>query len=236
MEDKILNEIRQIRQLLSEIIGTSNLPANEKFSKEKIANAAKEFQKLAIQRGEWIQTNDIDTVIKNAPWNCGNFIIEKFGFTNYFRRGKTLFFNKKDLIALNKELKDRNINLEKYIELAEDQAKFDKLISEINLPKGTKNRKRFKIPENLRDIFSQPFSAETEELVKTEIRSLMEDYVKLDLSEYIDLFERKTYAMFKYDYSFDRYIKPEIKKFCKDWTIKFNYANNALKKMLELKE
>ena len=82
---------------------------------------------------------------------------------------------------------------------------------------------------------AEPYSAPTEELVRKEIESLMEEYKKFDLSEYIDLFEEKTYALFKYDYSFDRYIKIELKKFCKDWSLKFNYANNALKRILELK-
>jgi len=49
-------------------------------------------------------------------------------------------------------------------------------------------------------------------------------------------FNGKTHGMFKYDYSFDRYVKPEIKKNCKDWCFKFNYANNALMKILELNE
>ncbi|MCX6225965.1 MAG: hypothetical protein NTV01_14635 [Bacteroidia bacterium] len=59
--------------------------------------------------------------------------------------------------------------------------------------------------------------------------------MKFALSEYIDLYERKTHALFKFDYSFDRYLKPELKKYCKDWTFKFNYANHALKRILELK-
>ena len=63
----------------------------------------------------------------------------------------------------------------------------------------------------------------------------MEEYKKFDLSEYIDLYEGKTHALFKYDYSFDRYLKPELKKFCKDWSFKFNYANTALRRILELK-
>ena len=67
MEEKILDEIKQIRKLLSEIIGTSDLPAKEKFSKEAIAKAAKEFRKLSIERGEWISSHDIDKVIKHAP-------------------------------------------------------------------------------------------------------------------------------------------------------------------------
>jgi len=64
----------------------------------------------------------------------------------------------------------------------------------------------------------------------------MEVYKKFDLYEYIDLYEGNTHALFKYNYSFDRYLKPELKKFCKDWSFKFNYANTALKRILELKQ
>jgi hypothetical protein len=52
----------------------------------------------------------------------------------------------------------------------------------------------------------------------------------------VDLYEKKTYAMFKYIYQWDKYIEPETKKYCKGWVEKFNYANEALKKILELKK
>ena len=236
MEDKILTELKQIRRLLSEIVGTTDLPASQKFSKEAISKAANEFRKLSIERGNWISSHDIRKVIKHAHWNSDKIIIDKFQFTNYFKRGNTYYFNRKDLIELDKELKRRKINLEKYHELVNDQEKFQKYIRGILLPKGKKTRNHFKIPESLRDIFSTPYSAPTEELVRNEINTLMEEYKKFALSEYIDLFEGKTYALFKYDYSFDRYLKPELKKFCKDWSFKFNYANTALKRIKELKE
>jgi hypothetical protein len=236
MEEKILAEIKQMRKLLSELVGTTDLPSSQKFSKESISKAAKEFRKLSIERGKWIPSHDISKVIKHAHWNSDRIIIDKFQFTNYFKRGNKYYFNRKDLIELDKELKRRKINLEKYYELVKDQEKFQKYIKGILLPKGKKTRTHFKIPENLRDIFSTPYSAPTEELVRNEINTLMEEYKKFALSEYIDLFESKTYALFKYDYSFDRYLKPELKKFCKDWSFKFNYANTALKRILELKE
>ena len=221
--------------LLSELAGTSNLPASERFSKEAIAKAASEFRKLAVQRGEWVPSHDISKVIRKAPWNSSKVIIEKFGFTNYFKRGSTYYFNRKDLVALSKELKARNIDLEKYVELVNDQEKFQKYITGILLPKGTKTKKHFRIPDSLRDIFSTPYSAPTEQLVRDEIQVLMEDYKKFALSEYIDLYDGKTYGLFKYNYVFDRYLKPELKKYCKDWTFKFNYANHALKRIMELK-
>ena len=64
----------------------------------------------------------------------------------------------------------------------------------------------------------------------------MEEYKKFDLSEYIELYSGKTHAYFRYTYSFDRYVKPELKKYCKDWEFKFNYANTALKAILEIKK
>lgn len=236
MEDRVLTELKQIRKVLSDLVGTTDLPAKQKFSREAISKAASEFRKLSIERGEWIESYDINKIIKHAHWTSAHVIIEKFEFTNYFKRRNTLYFNKKDLIELNKELKKRNINLEKYGELLNDKDKFRKYIQAIVLPKGKKTRNHFKIPEGLRDIFSKPYSAPTEELVRKEIETLMEEYKKFDLSEYIDLFEKKTHALFKYNYSFDRYLKPELKKFCKDWSFKFNYANTALKRILELKE
>ena len=49
MEDNILAEIKQIRRLLSELVGTTNLPSSQKFSKEAISKAALEFRKLSIK-------------------------------------------------------------------------------------------------------------------------------------------------------------------------------------------
>jgi hypothetical protein len=165
MEDKIFTEIKQIRKLLSELVGTTDLPVTQKFSQEAISRAAKEFKKLSIERGQWIPSDEIRRIVKNADWNSGKIIIEKFEFTNYFKRGSTNYFNRKDLVELNKELKKRNINLKKYGELINDKDKFQKYVNSILIAKGSKTRKHFKIPESLRDIFSKPYSAPTEELV-----------------------------------------------------------------------
>lgn len=111
MEDKIINEIKELRHILAQVIGTSELPVKQQFSKEAIAKASLEFKKLSIERGEWLTEREISKVIRKAPYSPGKFIIEKFGFTHYFFKGRSLYFNKKDHIALNTELKKRNINL-----------------------------------------------------------------------------------------------------------------------------
>lgn len=46
MEEKVFMELKQIRILLSDLVGSSDLPANKRFSIESIAKAAKEFRKL----------------------------------------------------------------------------------------------------------------------------------------------------------------------------------------------
>jgi hypothetical protein len=235
MEASILQELKNIKQLLTELMGTSGLPPDQRFSQKAISKAAKEFQKMAIARGEWIENHDIENVIKNAPWNCGQVIIEKFGFTNYFTQGKTLYFNKKDLQDLGKELKARNINLKDYVFLLEDHAKFQNYIANINNSKG-KKQKSFKIPEELRDIWAKPYSAALEELIRTEIKTLMEEHKKFALDEYITFYEKKTFASSIYIYNFDRYLKDDLKKFIKDWCFKYNYANAALKKILDIKK
>jgi hypothetical protein len=131
--------------------------------------------------------------------------------------------------------KARNINLKVYQNLLEDQEKFEKLVKGIDLKKESKY-KRYKIPEELRDINYRPFSPEIEEKAKKEIADLMEEFKKFDLSEYIDIYYKKTHAYYRYEYFVDRYVKPEVHKYCKAWCFKFNYANHALEKILEIKK
>jgi hypothetical protein len=50
----LLAEIRHLKAAISTLIGTSDLQAKERFSKEALVRAAKEFKKLSIERGEWI--------------------------------------------------------------------------------------------------------------------------------------------------------------------------------------
>ena len=157
METKILEELKQIKLILSKITGTEDLPTKERFSKEALDKAAKEYQDMVIKRGEWVSNSDLSDVSKIYSWNSGKFIIEKFGFSSYFQRGKSLYYNKKDLIALKNELKERKIDLERYIELTEDQEKFEKYIANVNLSKGKNKNKNFEIPDFLEDIETKPY-------------------------------------------------------------------------------
>ena len=235
-EDKILVELKQLRRLFTVLLGTEDQSAKEKFSRAAITKAASEFKKMQAARGEWISSGDVDKVIKHAPYNPAKILIEEFQFKNYFKRGSTYYFKKKDLIDLNKELKKRNINLGTYSELLLDREKFLKYIDSITQPDGNKKRRRYKIPEGLENIFSEPYSPPNEELVRNEINTLLEEHERFNMSEYVDLYYKKTHASFKYIYYFDKYLDPQVKKHCKQWCEKYNYANEALKRILELKK
>lgn len=234
-EDKILAELKQLRRLFTVLLGTEELPAKEKFSRAAIIKAASGYKKMQAERGEWISSHDIDKIIKHAPYNPSKMLIEEFQFKNYFKRGSTYYFKKKDLQDLNLELKERNIDLKVYEELLRDNDKFQKYIDSVSCSAGAKKRKRFMVPDGLENIFSEPYSPPNEELVRNEIKALWKEYEDFNMSEYVDLYYKKTYASFKYIYYWDRYLDPKTKKLCKGWCEKFNYANTALKKILEQK-
>jgi hypothetical protein len=231
METQILKEIKQVRILLSKLIGTSDMPSKERLSTEALEKAAMEFKRLSIERGEWIADYDLSKIIKKAPHNCGKFIIEKFQFTNYFKHGRSLYFNRKDIVALNEELKKRNINLGHYRDLLIDQEKFNKKVEELKNQTSSSKGKHYQIPYGLKDIEKTQIKTPSEDIVINHITSLKEEFQKFKLFEYVDLYYDETYASLKFEYYFDRYINAEVKKHCKKWCFDFNYANDALKKI-----
>ncbi len=98
MENKLLSEIKELKAILAQLVGTADLPSKERFSKEALAKAAKEFQNLSIERGEWVKDYDISKHIRNAGYRAGAFIRTEFAFTNYFKKGQVYYYNKKDLV------------------------------------------------------------------------------------------------------------------------------------------
>lgn len=130
MEERLFAELGQLRLLLANLVGTQDLPKREQFSKEAMKKAALEFRKLQTERGEWITEDEIKKIIRSALYRPGKFIIEKFDFENYFVQNRRYYFNRKDLIALNKELKARKVDLGTYIELELDKEKFHKSLNE----------------------------------------------------------------------------------------------------------
>ena len=232
MDDKTLKEIKEIRLLLSKIIGTSDLPIKERFSNNALDEAANHFRVLSIKRKEWISGSEISAIIRNAPYNAGRFIIEHFDFKDYFKRGKSLYFNRKSILALNRELKARNVDLKRYMEYIDDKAKFDKYISLVKISKGKKRGTHFSIPEGLENIFTSPPPAPAIELVKDHLSRLRNEYAENKYSNYIDVYENN-YAMIKFEYLWNHYMNSEIKRNIKKWCQEFNYANEAIRSLTD---
>jgi hypothetical protein len=130
-EDQILNEIKELRSAIAKLIGSSELPVKQQFSSAALDKASAEYKKLSIERGEWVPSDGVKKIIKTAPYNTGSFLINEFAFTNYFKRSRSPYYNKQDLIALGKELSRRNIDLARYMELRADQATFKKYLETV---------------------------------------------------------------------------------------------------------
>jgi hypothetical protein len=235
-EEKILAELQSLKTLVAKLIGTPDLKGENQYSKKAIEKAAREFQKLSIERGEWVESYDIKKYIKTAPYNVGNFLRDEFGFTNCFKRGSTYYYNKQDLIALGQELKERNVDLGRYMEFKADKDKFEKYVAGILQP-DAKNikRKRFRLPEYLKDITTSPATPPDPEVIKTELKKLKDEFFEHNLNEYIDIY-KGSYAMPKDFYRFKKYLNPELTRRIYRWTEEFNLANQVIEEITKKKE
>ncbi len=227
METDILKELSEIKFILAKVTGTSDLEIKDRFSLEALDKAAQHFQQMCIDREEYIDDWKIDGIIKGGH-RSGAFIRNEFGFSNCFKRGSRYYYNKTDLVALAKELKARKVDLRRYMELRDDEEKFKKLLDAALSNTQGKRGKKFDLPFDVRDIVTSSPKAPSADVVRAEISNLKEEYFKFNMAEYVDI-HKGNHAMVKYEYYFEKYIKPDIKKRCKRWCDNFNYANNALK-------
>ncbi len=234
-QDKILKEIKSLKGLVSRLMGSSNPTASIPFKKESLDKAAKEFEKLSIKRGQWIDSYDIQKVIRTAPYDSGKFIREHFHFKNCFKRGRVYYYYKQDLILLAKELKKRKIHLERYMHFIEDQEKFNSYLEAI-LNGSQKPKKRgFKIPPYLKDIESTPPKIPPVEVLMEELSGLKKEYHELKLAEYIDIY-KGNYAFAKNIWRIEKYVDPEIKKRIRKWPDEFNLVNELITEVTQKKE
>ena len=236
MQKEILSEIKELRTALTQVLGISDLPPDQQFLKEALNKAAKEFQKLNIERGQWVADHSVGKYIKNAGYRAGAFIRQEFGFSNYFKRGQTYYYSKKDLISLGKELKERNVDLGRYMEFIEDRTKFKKYLSEAaQNNKGKLKNKSYKLPAEVNNITTSPPPMPEASVIREDIKRLKEEFFEYKLSEYIDIY-KDNYAMTKFVYHFEKYLEPGMKRRCKKWCDDFNYANHALEEVTKKKE
>jgi hypothetical protein len=233
MSKQILQELKELKSILAKLIGTSDLDPSEQFSIEAVNKAAKEYQKMLIDRGEWVAENDIGKYIRSSAWRAGAFIRNEFGFKNFIKKSHSYYYYKKDLIALGKELKERNVDLSRYIEFRESQAKFEKDVAAVS--QGKKKKKGFQLPADLKDITTSPIPMPAAEIVKEDLERLKTEFFEQKFSEYIDIY-KGNHAMMKFIYHFEKYIEPGLKRRCQKWVDNFNYANHALELITKKKE
>jgi len=228
MEKQILEELKELKAAVVQLAGTANLPKAEQLSAATLSKVAKEFQKLKKTSDEWLSEDELYKYFKDTHYGTGKFIREQFGFSNYFKHGRTHYYNKTDILALAKELKERNVKLARYIKLKEEEEGLKKRIASAALnKKASKKKKSYEIPDEVRNINVSDYPKPSVEVIKEDLKNLQEEFFKYKLGEYIDIY-RGNYAMVKYDYSLKRYISNEIQSRCKKWCENFNYANHAL--------
>lgn len=232
--EAILKELKEIKNVLAQLTGSSDLPKKEQFSKAALAEAAKAFRKLSMERGEWIADDRIGSIIKNAPYRAADFIIKEFGFLNYFKQGRKFYLNKKDLQALNKELKRRNIELQRYVEYRQDQARFKTCMASLKENNKGKGKKAFVVPD-MYDITSPPPKAPEAAIIRKDIERLKEEFFEGKLNDYVDIYGGN-HAMIKSIYWYEKYLEPGTKRKCQRWCDRFNYANHALELITNKKE
>ncbi len=227
MEQQILNELKELRNALVILVGTSELPKSQQLSKVALEKAAKSFQKLDLQNKSWLTDYELEKYFKGAHHGAGKFIREEFGFSNFFIRGRSYYYNKEDVQSLAKELKARNVNLKRYMELKADQGIFkQKILSALSNKKKSKS-KPYLIEDSLQDINTSNPPRPSVDLIKEDLKKLEEEFFQYKLGDYIDIY-KGSYAMIKYEYHFSKYMKSEIKSRTKKWCEQFNYANHAL--------
>jgi hypothetical protein len=236
MEQQLLQEIQDIKSILARIVGSADQAVEHRFSVEALDQMAAAFQRLAIDRGDWVKNAQIAHYIKSAPWNAGKFIREHFEFTNWFKRGHEFLYSKKDLAALAQELTDRNIDLKRYVEFVADKAAFDKKAAAKATPKEKPaHRKGYRVPQGIRNIQTTAIPKPDPEIVRQDLARLKAEFKTGNFAAYIDVY-KGTHAMLKHLYHFQKYLEPGLKRRCTKWREEFNYVNTALQLITGKKE
>lgn len=176
-ELEILDELKKLSSILSRVIGSSEMPESKRFSKAALDKAAKEFKKLETQRGEWVNNEGIRKYIKNAPYYAARFIVEELKFKNYYKRGHEYYLSKSDLIKLAKELKDRDVNLSRYVQLKEDKKKFDQYLEKVVV---NPSKLPYELPNDMVDISTSKPPAPLLPQIREHIKQLKKEFEEFE--------------------------------------------------------
>ena len=182
MQKEVLSELRELKSILAQMIGTSDQPEQDQFSKETLTKASKLFIRMAAQRGEWIKEDELGKYIK-ANWRAGSFIRSEFKFNACMKDGHYYLYNKKALQKLGQELKARNIDLRRYMEYKRSEADFRKKLA--SNKRSVKGKRPYEIPAELKDITTSAPPMPDVEIVKKDLNRLKEEFFQHKMNEYI---------------------------------------------------
>src|SRR5580658_8020630 len=147
----LLEELQELKSILSIVIGTADRVGEDRFSTEAIQEAAKLFQKMSIERGDWVSEKALEQYLGPCPWSAGAFIRKEFAFTSWVKKGREYRYSKKDLVAFGQELKAHNIDLKRYQEFLDDKAAFDKKAAKAPAATAAKG-KTYHFPRGVKNI------------------------------------------------------------------------------------
>ena len=232
-QEIIFKEIQELKSILSIVIGTSDRVGEDRFSAEAIQEAAKLFKKMTIERGDWVDEDELPKYLGPCPWRPGDFIRKEFGFTSWVKKGHHYRYSKSDLIALGEELKAHNINLERYREFLEDKAAFDKKAAKQETVAA--KAKPYIFPKGVKNITTTEIPKPEPDLVRRDLAQLKQAFKDAKFESYVDIY-KGTHAMLKHIYYFEKYLEPGLKRRCVKWCVDFNYANRALELITGKKE
>jgi hypothetical protein len=233
MDKDVLLELKEIKSILAHLAGTIDVPEEQQFSKAALDKAAKLFVKLNITENQWVQTHDLSDYFKGCyRYELGKFLRDEFKFTNYYNKGNAFFYNKKDIINLAEELKKRNVDLARYMELCKSKDLIKNKITSI----ASKNRdtrvkangktKAYTISEDLKNIQLSDFEFPEFNVVEQDIAKFMAQFESMELGDHIDIYG--DHALIKDNSYLKLYLPNRTYTICQEWCNKYNKAQHAL--------
>lgn len=233
-DNAVLKELQELKAILAIVIGTADRVGEDRFSTEALNEAAKLFQKMSIERGDWVSEKLLEDYLGPCPWNSGAFIRKEFAFTSWVKKRHEYRYSKRDLVALGQELKTHNIDLKRYQEFLDDKAAFDKKATAKATPAAPKG-KPYVFPKGVKNITTTDIPKPEPEVVRQDLAQLRQVFKEGKFGAYVDIY-KGTHAMLKHIYMFQKYLEPGLKRRCQKWCEDFNYANHALELITGKKE
>lgn len=229
MQKEIIAELKALREAVTILAGTQEMKPEKQLSPAILNKVAKEFKKLDRKNKEWVQEYDLYSIFKGTNYGVGKYLREELKFAQWLMKGKSYYYNRKAVLDLAKELKVRKVNLGRYIELKNQQAKFE---TWVKTAAAQKKIIAYQLPNDMLDVETSPTPRPSERLITDELRRLETEFEEMKMGDYIDIYN--SFAVHKIDYTFAKFRDEAYRQRCKKWIENYNYAKRALAELREL--